>query len=113
LICASLVCLAILLLPSFNRRIILLTGPIPQFIGAELFKQGPRPAAMSFAGFINWLANMIVGISFPSIQVCNDVILQTPLLIVVVLILRHPEAQAIFPRGPQQFYARPVYLEDV
>ncbi|XP_064642899.1 solute carrier family 2, facilitated glucose transporter member 1-like [Lineus longissimus] len=43
-------------------------GPIPQFIGAELFKQGPRPAAMSFAGFINWLANFIVGISFPSIQ---------------------------------------------
>lgn len=44
-------------------------GSIPQFIGAELFKQGPRPAAMSFAGLMNWLANFIVGISFPFIQV--------------------------------------------
>ncbi|XP_067947458.1 solute carrier family 2, facilitated glucose transporter member 3-like [Watersipora subatra] len=43
-------------------------GSIPQFIGAELFKQGPRPAAMSFAGLMNWLANFTVGISFPFIQ---------------------------------------------
>jgi len=43
-------------------------GSIPQFIGAELFKQGPRPPAMSLAGFLNWLCNFIVGISFPSMQ---------------------------------------------
>ena len=46
-------------------------GSIPQFIGSELFKQGPRPAAMSFAGLMNWVANFIVGISFPFIQVPN------------------------------------------
>lgn len=43
-------------------------GSIPQFIGSELFKQGPRPAAMSFAGLMNWIANFAVGISFPAIQ---------------------------------------------
>lgn len=43
-------------------------GSIPQFIGAELFKQGPRPPAMSFAGLLNWLCNFIVGITFPSMQ---------------------------------------------
>ncbi|XP_013420984.1 solute carrier family 2, facilitated glucose transporter member 1 isoform X3 [Lingula anatina] len=43
-------------------------GSIPQFIGAELFKQGPRPAAMSFGGMLNWLANTLVGISYPSME---------------------------------------------
>ena len=36
---------------------IIFSGSIPQFIGAEMFKQGPRPPAMSFAGMLNWLAN--------------------------------------------------------
>ncbi|KAI0220130.1 Solute carrier family 2, facilitated glucose transporter member 3 [Lamellibrachia satsuma] len=40
-------------------------GSVPQFIGAELFRQGPRPPAMSIAGFLNWLCNFAVGISFP------------------------------------------------
>lgn len=47
-------------------------GSIPQFIGAELFKQGPRPPAMSFAGLLNWLCNFIVGITFPSMQSALD-----------------------------------------
>ncbi|KAG8136155.1 hypothetical protein E2320_009136, partial [Naja naja] len=29
-------------------------GPIPWFIVAELFSQGPRPAAVAIAGFSNW-----------------------------------------------------------
>ena len=44
-------------------------GSIPQFITAELFKQGPRPPAMSLAGFINWLCNFIVAMTFPSMKV--------------------------------------------
>lgn len=40
-------------------------GPIPWFIVAELFSQGPRPAAMAVAGCSNWTANFLVGISFP------------------------------------------------
>ncbi|XP_074655073.1 solute carrier family 2, facilitated glucose transporter member 1-like isoform X2 [Tubulanus polymorphus] len=43
-------------------------GSIPQFIGAELFKQGPRPPAMSFAGMLNWLANFLVAMLFPIMQ---------------------------------------------
>ncbi|KAM9482076.1 solute carrier family 2, facilitated glucose transporter member 1 [Clarias gariepinus] len=39
-------------------------GPIPWFIVAELFSQGPRPSAIAVAGFCNWTANFIVGMCF-------------------------------------------------
>ncbi|KAI3369815.1 hypothetical protein L3Q82_024639 [Scortum barcoo] len=39
-------------------------GPIPWFIVAELFSQGPRPSAIAVAGFSNWTANFIVGMTF-------------------------------------------------
>ncbi|XP_034280149.2 solute carrier family 2, facilitated glucose transporter member 1 isoform X1 [Pantherophis guttatus] len=39
-------------------------GPIPWFIVAELFSQGPRPAAIAVAGLSNWTANFIVGMGF-------------------------------------------------
>ncbi|CAM4679655.1 unnamed protein product [Leuciscus chuanchicus] len=39
-------------------------GPIPWFIVAELFSQGPRPSAIAVAGFSNWFANFLVGMSF-------------------------------------------------
>ncbi|XP_044856583.1 solute carrier family 2, facilitated glucose transporter member 4 isoform X1 [Mauremys mutica] len=41
-------------------------GPIPWFIVAELFSQGPRPAAMAVAGGCNWTSNFIVGMAFQS-----------------------------------------------
>nr|KAF6452853.1 hypothetical protein HJG59_008179 [Molossus molossus] len=41
-------------------------GPIPWFIVAELFSQGPRPAAMAVAGCSNWTATFLVGLLFPS-----------------------------------------------
>ncbi|OWK03806.1 SLC2A3 [Cervus elaphus hippelaphus] len=41
-------------------------GPIPWFIVAELFGQGPRPAAMAVAGCSNWTSNFLVGLLFPS-----------------------------------------------
>ena len=44
-------------------------GSIPWFMIAELFSQGPRPAASSIAGSANWLSNFIVAVTFPSIQV--------------------------------------------
>jgi len=37
-------------------------------ITAELFSQGPRPAAMSIAVLINWCANFLVGIGFLTMQ---------------------------------------------
>ncbi|KAG7469311.1 hypothetical protein MATL_G00127710 [Megalops atlanticus] len=42
-------------------------GPIPWFIVAELFAQGPRPAAIAVAGCSNWTANFLVGLSFPKL----------------------------------------------
>lgn len=44
-------------------------GPIPWFIVAELFSQGPRPAAMAISGLSNWTANFLVGITFPKLKV--------------------------------------------
>ncbi|XP_007537591.1 solute carrier family 2, facilitated glucose transporter member 3 isoform X2 [Erinaceus europaeus] len=41
-------------------------GPIPWFIVAELFSQGPRPAAMALSGCSNWTSNFLVGLLFPS-----------------------------------------------
>ncbi|MEE6485803.1 hypothetical protein FKM82_014415 [Ascaphus truei] len=40
-------------------------GPIPWFIVAELFSQGPRPVAMAVSGCSNWTANFLVGMLFP------------------------------------------------
>ncbi|KAA8591231.1 hypothetical protein FQN60_002174 [Etheostoma spectabile] len=34
-------------------------GPIPWFIVAELFSQGPRPSAIAVAGLSNWSANFL------------------------------------------------------
>jgi len=44
-------------------------GPIPFFIGSELFDVGPRPAAVSLGSVFNWGGNFLVGMMFPSLQV--------------------------------------------
>lgn len=49
-------------------------GPIPWFIVAELFSQGPRPAAIAVAGFCNWTANFLVGMCFQYVEVKTDLI---------------------------------------
>ncbi|XP_078499156.1 solute carrier family 2, facilitated glucose transporter member 1-like isoform X1 [Lissotriton helveticus] len=43
-------------------------GPIPWFIVAELFSQGPRPAAFAVAGLSNWTSNFIVGFCFQYVE---------------------------------------------
>lgn len=40
-------------------------GSIPWMITAELFSQGPRPAAISIAAMVNWFTNFVVGLAFP------------------------------------------------
>ncbi|XP_058517290.1 solute carrier family 2, facilitated glucose transporter member 2 [Ochotona princeps] len=40
-------------------------GPIPWFIVAEFFSQGPRPAALALAAFSNWACNFLVALCFP------------------------------------------------
>ncbi|XP_019318700.1 solute carrier family 2, facilitated glucose transporter member 2 isoform X1 [Panthera pardus] len=39
-------------------------GPIPWFMVAEFFSQGPRPAALAIAAFSNWTCNFIVALCF-------------------------------------------------
>ncbi|CAM5129597.1 unnamed protein product [Natator depressus] len=47
-------------------------GAIPWFIVAELFSQGPRPAAIAVAGCCNWTCNFIIGMAFQSMaDVCG------------------------------------------
>lgn len=43
-------------------------GSIPWFFTAELFGQGPRPAAVSVGVLVNWSANFCVGLGFPFLQ---------------------------------------------
>ncbi|KAL1518389.1 hypothetical protein ABEB36_002019 [Hypothenemus hampei] len=47
-------------------------GSIPWMITAELFSQGPRPAAMSISVLVNWMANFLVGIIFPFMKAGLD-----------------------------------------
>uniref|UniRef100_A0A8C6Q7E5 Solute carrier family 2 member 2 n=1 Tax=Nothobranchius furzeri TaxID=105023 RepID=A0A8C6Q7E5_NOTFU len=73
-------------------------GPIPWFIVAELFSQGPRPAAIALAGCCNWTSNFIIAMTFPYIQVwldCYVFILFAVLLFVFTLFiyLRVPETK--------------------
>ncbi|KAM9839031.1 solute carrier family 2, facilitated glucose transporter member 1-like [Aulostomus maculatus] len=58
---------AILAVMLFVAMFELGPGPIPWFIVAELFSQGPRPAAMAVAGCCNWTSNFLVGMSFPKL----------------------------------------------
>eukprot|EP00090_Calanus_glacialis_P002579 TRINITY_DN11932_c0_g1_i1.p1 TRINITY_DN11932_c0_g1~~TRINITY_DN11932_c0_g1_i1.p1 ORF type:complete len:483 (+),score=160.35 TRINITY_DN11932_c0_g1_i1:45-1493(+) len=44
-------------------------GSIPWMIAGEMFTQGPRPAASSLVVFVNWAANLIVGLVFPLVLI--------------------------------------------
>ncbi|NXH47189.1 GTR1 protein, partial [Dicaeum eximium] len=44
-------------------------GPLPWFVGAELFPPGPRGAALALAGLVNWASNTAVAMAFPAMQV--------------------------------------------
>lgn len=46
-------------------------GPIPYFIGSELFEVGPRPSAMALGSMANWGGNFVIGMTFPTL---NDAI---------------------------------------
>ncbi|XP_053318628.1 solute carrier family 2, facilitated glucose transporter member 4 isoform X1 [Spea bombifrons] len=66
-------------------------GPIPWFIVAELFSQGPRPAAMSIASCTNWTSNFIIGMFFPYVaDLCGPyVFLLFALLLVGFLVFTY------------------------
>ncbi|CAG6015172.1 solute carrier family 2, facilitated glucose transporter member 3 [Menidia menidia] len=90
-------------------------GPIPWFIVAELFSQGPRPAAMAVSGCSNWTANFLVGLGFPKLEeLCGPYVF---LIFMVFLILffiftylRVPETKGrTFDDIAQGFAAKPTH----
>ncbi|XP_045107193.1 glucose transporter type 1-like isoform X12 [Portunus trituberculatus] len=101
-------------------------GSIPWMITAELFSQGPRPAAMSIAVLVNWLSNFIVGIGFPKMQETfeNYTFLPFSVLLGCFWIFTYykvpetknktfEEISAIFTRGVDSFsHQQWDYLED-
>jgi len=44
-------------------------GSIPWMIAGEMFTQGPRPAASALVVFVNWAANLMVGLVFPLVLI--------------------------------------------
>lgn len=43
-------------------------GPIPYFVGSELFEVAPRPAAMSLGSLASWACNFYIGMTFLPMQ---------------------------------------------
>ena len=43
-------------------------GSIPWMAAGEMFSQGPRAPAISLCVFTNWLANLVVSLVFPQLQ---------------------------------------------
>nr|BDU29388.1 solute carrier family 2 member 3 [Xenotoca eiseni] len=111
----SLSYLAIVAVFSFVASFEMGPGPIPWFIVAELFSQGPRPAAMAVSGCSNWTANFLVGLGFPKLQeLCGPYVF---LIFMVLLILffiftylRVPETKGqTFDEIEQGFAAKPAH----
>jgi len=50
-------------------------GPIPMMIGAELFRQGPRPKAMAVASVVNWIGTFIIALCFESVAVSSSIVI--------------------------------------
>ena len=44
-------------------------GPIPLFIGSEMFRQGLRSMVMTLVGVILWLATFVIAMVFEHLQV--------------------------------------------
>jgi len=53
-------------------------------IGAELFRQGPRPLAMAVAGVVNWLGTFAIAMGFESVQVRFSSLLNSDFLFLIM-----------------------------
>ncbi|XP_030368969.1 solute carrier family 2, facilitated glucose transporter member 1-like [Scaptodrosophila lebanonensis] len=61
-------------------------GPIPFFIGSELFEVAPRPVAMALGSVSSWSCNFIIGMTFPSLQNAWGALVFLPCSFVCLLI---------------------------
>uniref|UniRef100_A0A8C1IKZ2 Solute carrier family 2, facilitated glucose transporter member 3-like n=1 Tax=Cyprinus carpio TaxID=7962 RepID=A0A8C1IKZ2_CYPCA len=77
--------LAILAVFGFVASFEMGPGPIPWFIVAELFAQGPRPAAIAVAGCCNWTASFLVGLFFPKLlELCQAYVFIIFLILLII-----------------------------
>ncbi|TPP66153.1 Solute carrier family 2 facilitated glucose transporter member 3 [Fasciola gigantica] len=60
-------------------------GPVPALIVSEIFRQGPRAAAYSLSQSLQWLSNLLVLCSYPSINEAIGGYSFLPFLVVVVV----------------------------
>ncbi|KTG32058.1 hypothetical protein cypCar_00023569 [Cyprinus carpio] len=94
-------------------------GPIPWFFVAELFSQGPRPAAMAVAGCSNWTANFLIGMGFQYVaNLCGPyVFLIFALLLLLFLVFtffRVPETRGkTFDQISATFHNHPQNMMDM
>ncbi|KAH8371635.1 hypothetical protein KR093_008344, partial [Drosophila rubida] len=61
-------------------------GPIPYFIGSELFEVAPRSVAMSMGSLASWTCNFIIGMAFPSLQSAWGAFVFLPFSVTCVLL---------------------------
>lgn len=61
-------------------------GPIPYFIGSELFEMGSRPAAMSLGSLASWGGNFIVGMTFLQLHTIMGPFVFLPFAVVCFLV---------------------------
>ena len=61
-------------------------GSIPWMAAGEMFSQGPRAPAISICVFTNWLANLVVGLVFPQLQIYLENFSFLPFLIITALL---------------------------
>ena len=61
-------------------------GTIPWMVVGELFTQGPRAAAISVCVFVNWSANLAMGLAFPQLEYNLGEFVFLPLSIIMTLL---------------------------
>ena len=61
-------------------------GSIPWMAAGEMFSQGPRAPAISVCVFTNWLANLLVGLVFPQLQIYLKSFSFLPFLVITVVL---------------------------
>lgn len=86
-------------------------GPIPFFIGSELFEIGSRPAAMAIGSLASWACNFLVGMSFLGLRTALGALVFLPFSLVcfgmVALLYRYlPET-----RGKQPSEIAPLVAD--
>ena len=61
-------------------------GSIPWMAAGEMFSQGPRAPAISVCVFTNWLANLIVSLVFPQLQLKLLTYSFVPFLVIILIL---------------------------